>query len=99
MTMSISWQPEIGDPTWIGWITVVAYGISAWLATRTGRHVRYRAAVPPQDSEALWFAFPALLVFLGLNKQIDLQTLFFQVERQIALAKNWYEHRRLLQFI
>ena len=28
------WKPEIGDPTFMGWFTVVAYAVAALLAVR-----------------------------------------------------------------
>ena len=30
----LRWRPEIGDPSFMGWFTVVAYGIVALLAAR-----------------------------------------------------------------
>jgi hypothetical protein len=37
------------------------------------------------------------LVFLGFNKQLDLQTLLTLTGRRIAIAQGWYENRRIVQ--
>jgi hypothetical protein len=31
------WEPGIGDPTFVGWVTVVAYVIAAYLCWRAAR--------------------------------------------------------------
>jgi uncharacterized membrane protein len=46
-----------------------------------------------------WFLFAAALLLLGLNKQLDLQTLFLQTGREIALASGWYGERRCLRTV
>ena len=46
-----------------------------------------------------WFALCGLLVFLGFNKQLDLQTCFTQVGRDMAHSEGWYENRRIVQLI
>jgi hypothetical protein len=86
------WELGIGDPSPMGWITVGAYGLAAVLAWRNAQAAQ-RSAVP----STFWFAVLALMVFLGLNKQLDLQTWFGQTGRDMALAQGWYEHRRYVQ--
>jgi hypothetical protein len=46
-----------------------------------------------------WFALCGVLVFLGINKQLDLQSCFTQVGREMAHSEGWYENRRIVQFI
>ena len=38
-----------------------------------------------------------LVCALGVNKQLDLQTLFTQLARDLAMAQGWYEERRRYQ--
>jgi len=86
------WHVGIGDPTPVGWITVAAYALAAWLAWRNVGAAR-RTAVP----ESFWIALTGLMIALGLNKQLDLQTWFAQAGRDMALEQGWYEQRRVVQ--
>lgn len=88
------WQPSIGDPTLMGWLTVVAYATAAVLAFLSGRR-----AVDEPSLARFWRALALLLVLLGINKQLDLQTLFTQLARDLALAQGWYEDRRRYQVL
>ena len=46
-----------------------------------------------------WFALCGVMVFLGFNKQLDLQSCFTQVGRDMAKSEGWYEERRAVQGI
>jgi hypothetical protein len=46
-----------------------------------------------------WFALCATLVALGFNKQLDLQTCFTEIGRDMAHSEGWYESRRIIQAI
>lgn len=81
----------IGDPTAMGWVTVAAYATAALLSLRCAR----RAADPVEFR--FWAALFVALVLLGINKQLDLQSLFTQTGRDMAIAGGWYEDRRLMQ--
>ena len=89
------WAPGIGDPTVIGWVTVVAYFAAAWLSWRAARHS------PRLDGRSgprvFWTLFTVALVLLGINKQLDLQTWFTLFFKQVALHEGWYERRRPVQ--
>jgi hypothetical protein len=52
-----------------------------------------------KDAPALWIVFSGALLLLGLNKQLDLQTLGLKLLRQVAQAQGWFPHRRLAQGI
>lgn len=82
------WHPGIGDPTPVGWITVVAYGLSAALCWRCARRL---------PAPVFWWGITAALLFLGLNKQLDLQTWFTQLGRDLAKRDGWYEQRHHYQ--
>ena len=89
------WEPEIGDPTFIGWFTVVAYLVAAllcWANAIRSRRVNRRAYV-------FWLWFSVFMVALGINKQLDLQSLFTVVFKQFAKTTGWYEDRRIFQAI
>lgn len=99
MMANITWRPGIGDPTWIGWITVAAYLISTIFCVQAGRHTRRHAREMQSESSQLWFSFAAGLFLLGINKQLDLQTAFIELGGQLALGQGWYQQRRLAQII
>src|ERR1041385_1829152 len=99
MVARITWTPSIGDPTWIGWVTVVAYGIAVLLCVRAGMRARQLGVKGRDDSPEVWFVFAAVLFFLGINKQLDLQTLLIQAGREVALAESWYQFRRPVQLV
>ena len=88
------WRLGIGDPTVMGWFTVLAYfaaGFLCWRAAKKGLHttkVRW-----------FWMALAGLLIFLGINKQLDLQTAFTFMAKDFAKATGWYENRRIVQGI
>jgi hypothetical protein len=86
------WHPGIGDPSAIGWITVLAYVVAALLCA--GAHRCEAETRPPRF---FWLAVATLLVLLGINKQLDLQSLLTQVMRDRAKAHGWYERRREFQ--
>ena len=103
------WHPGIGDPTIMGWVTVVAYFTAAYLcfsAYRTScfgmQALREVAPLEAQHQRALsrfWLGLCALLLLLGVNKQLDLQSLFTEVLRDMAHAQGWYGERRRYQFV
>ena len=46
-----------------------------------------------------WFVLCGMMVFLGFNKQLDLQTCFTQVGRDLARSEGWYQERRVVQLL
>lgn len=92
------WRPGIGDPTVMGWVTVAGYLLGAVLCTRASAKVSRGA--PWQNREGrLWLFLALALGFLGINKQLDLQTWFTLTAKQIAIAQGWYEQRRVVQVL
>ena len=93
----IGWHPGIGDPTIMGWVTVVAYFVAAYLAfdvfKRRNKIFRQR-----RESQArLWAGIALLLLALGINKQLDLQSFFTAYARFVFLEMGVYGSRRLYQ--
>lgn len=94
--MEIEWEPGIGDPTAWGWITVAAYAIAAaygwkaaYVAQISGRHWK--------TESAFWLGVTLIMIALGINKQLDLQSLLTEVMRSFAKESGWYARRRTAQ--
>jgi hypothetical protein len=93
------WQ-RVGDPTIIGWTITIAYFIAAFLCWRTGRIERENnLGTRNSHSYFLWFGLLILLILLGINKQLDLQTLLTSLGREISMTQGWYGKRREVQFV
>jgi hypothetical protein len=76
------------DPSGLAWFIVAGYftgALAAFAASRSGNEARF------------WLGVSLLLVLLGLNKELDLQSLLTETGRNLAHAIGIYEHRRLLQ--
>jgi hypothetical protein len=95
---SFQWQPHIGDPTLLGWLTVVAYllaaiacTVCAWRADAIfeGEHV--------WQHRLIWGGMAVGLLFLGINKQLDLQTWFTAVIKTTARQYGLYDLGRQAQ--
>ena len=90
------WQPHWDNPDWRGW--------TVWRHTREPRPVCARAALARGQNGAggkascvIWRLLALGLLFLGINKQLDLQTLLIDLGRQAALAGGWSGERRRVQ--
>ncbi len=93
----LRWRPGIGDPSAMGWATVAFYFAAAGLA---GVVVARSAGFPARTRRAerlFWIALCALLIALGVNKQLDLQSLLTAIGRCSAQAGGWYAERRQAQ--
>lgn len=82
----------------MGWFTVAAYvaaaGLSAAAAGRTGD----RASLVDRERR-FWLALSMILLILGINKQLDLQSLVTEVGSAAARAEGWYGQRRQYQLV
>lgn len=88
------WVPSIGDPTIIGWIIVFAYFITAFICFNASTVSEHKNSI-----KKFWLFLTFILVALGFNKQLDLQTLLTHIGRDVAIYQGWYEHRRIIQLI
>lgn len=86
------WSPGIGDPSAVGWLTVVAYLLAASLSLALGV-TRDRRAV----ERAFWIVAGAGLLFLAVNKQLDLQSFLTATGRCAAKLQGWYDTRGAVQ--
>ena len=90
------WSPGIGDPTPIGWLTLLLYALGAWQCYRLAtRH----AGLLGQNEATLWWILALGLTALGINKQLDLQTALTEFARSLAYQEGWYEKRREVQVL
>ena len=87
-----NWSPGIGDPTVAGWLTVILYvvtSVSCWILARDFGSVGIERGA--------WRSISVLFLFLGINKQLDLQTALTEAGRYLAHYQGWYEQRQLVQ--
>jgi hypothetical protein len=96
-TVDDAWRLGIGDPTPIGWATVAAYFAAAWGCARAGWREPHHDGSPRAKHSTFWLALAALMLALGINKQLDLQTLVTQVGRRIIVSSGLYAQRRVYQ--
>lgn len=90
------WSPGIGDPTVMGWLTVVLYTLGAWYSYRVA--TTHSNLLRPGEG-ALWWIFVYGLLALGINKQLDLQSALTEIGRILASQQGWYEKRREVQIL
>ncbi len=106
----IYWRPRIGDASFMGWLTVAAYGLTAILCLmaalkqNSGLGGSKAVNVTAADDKGtrlqrrLWLGITAVMFLLCLNKQLDLQSLLTNIGRIVANRGGWYEQRRTVQF-
>jgi hypothetical protein len=94
LLLRIKWRPGIGDATFMGWLTVAAYALAAFLAWRAWKK-------PANDAKRskVWLWVAMVMAALCVNKQFDLQSLFTDLGREVANMGGWYGKRRGVQKI
>jgi hypothetical protein len=94
------WRLRIGDPTVIGWIITIAYFLTFILCLWAGISARKRETQnDTPENKGLLIGIAILLLLLGINKQLDLQTLLAIIGRKLAEAQGWYNIRRFIQMV
>ncbi|EKE43154.1 isopropylmalate isomerase large subunit [Oceaniovalibus guishaninsula JLT2003] len=87
-----SWSPGIGDPNLAGWAIVGAYLGAAFLS------LRLAIGRDGHTAERIFWAVAGVgLLFLAVNKQLDLQSFLTAVGRCAAKQQGWYDMRRAVQ--
>jgi hypothetical protein len=95
----INWQISIGDPTFLGWLTVIAYFYSVLLAFKIAFYAEnIFASEFIKKQKSFWLILGLVMLFLGINKQLDLHTLLTAIGKYYAHQDGWYQHRREIQF-
>lgn len=90
------WSPGLGDNHLVGWVTVFVYAIAAVGCILAASRGRFPAETIRRE-RLFWWMASALLFFLAVNKQLDLQSLLTAAGRCIALEQGWYDDRRTIQ--
>jgi hypothetical protein len=91
-----SWSPGIGDPTVLGWVTVLAYAAAFALSVVVSHRALEKSEAPERW---FWRALAVGLLVLGINKQLDLQSAFTELGRAWAYRSGVYEQRREYQLV
>ena len=95
---SIGWSFHVGDPYLMGWVIFTAYIIVSLLCLFVGVSTRkLERGHEKKKTIILWLGLSVFMVLLGINKQLDLQTLFFSIGRLIARSQGWFDKRREVQ--
>ena len=97
MLAAITWRPRIGDPTLMDWCITGGYLAASVICFVVARREGVAKPEANRSSMRFWLALAAMMLALGLNKQLDLQTLLTQMGREIARSGGWYGERRVIQ--
>jgi hypothetical protein len=82
------WHLRAGDPTVSGWTITGLYLV---VAIACAVHA---AAMPGTRHRKAWSMLALVLLLLGINKQLDLQTDFNAFGRMFLLSQGWYVFRQ-----
>ncbi|WP_226660920.1 hypothetical protein [Microbulbifer aggregans] len=93
----IRWEPGIGDPTVMGWLTVVAYFVTFVLGLFVVMRSDWLFQGRRDKQKRLWMLITVAMLFLGFNKQLDLQSLFTDIFRVLFREADLYDNRRSFQ--
>ena len=85
---------HVGDPTIMAWVVVAAY-----FAAAIGCFLKAKAPNGFGNNYSFWLYLAATLLFLGINKQLDLQSWLTETLRDSAKNHGWYAYRSQLQVI
>ena len=82
----------------MGWVTVAAYFLTALIALRLVLNSRrwFPADIYPAQRR-FWLVVFLLMLALGINKQLDLQSLITEMGRYYAARDGWLEYKRYVQ--
>ncbi|MCB8977287.1 MAG: hypothetical protein H6657_07680 [Ardenticatenaceae bacterium] len=86
--IQIGWRPGIGDPTFMGWLTVFTYllaSITCWLRSRTA------ISDDVQRERRFWQSLAVVLLLLGINKQLNFLSFFTSLSRTLAWQQEWWQ--------
>lgn len=92
------WSPGLGDNNLMGWLTVTVYLMAAVTSALVAR-VPVGAGALSGRERTFWGIAAGLMLFLAVNKQLDLQSLVTMVGRCHAQLAGWYDMRRTVQLV
>jgi hypothetical protein len=93
----LTWRPTIGDPSFMGWFTVAAYGFGVALAVLASSRYGVSNGKIHTREKWVWLGVSGVMAILCVNKQFDLQSLLTDIGRVLSRHQGWYEQRRGLQ--
>lgn len=91
----MQWSPGLGDNTFMGWLTVGVY-LLATIASVAALRAMGADALSRRE-RLFWAISAAVMLFLAVNKQLDLQSLVTMIGRCHAQLAGWYNDRRAVQ--
>ncbi len=94
----LSWPLRLGDPTFVGYLTVMLYFLTAYFCYILARRSKSKSLEDLREKR-LWLALAVLFCLLGLNKQLDFHSTLTQYGRAMSIAQGWYGQRRLVQLV
>ena len=89
------WSPGLGDNHPMGWVTVLVYLLAAVASIRAARALPGAGA--DRRERLFWAISAGLMLFLAVNKQLDLQSLMTMIGRCNSQLEGWYDARRMVQ--
>lgn len=87
-----------GDLTFLGWTTALAYGAGSFFCVRAAI-VSQQAGGRCPGKEPPWWILACILLSLGLNKLLNLQTVLINLGRTISRTQGWDAHQRAVQAV
>jgi hypothetical protein len=95
LSMTIgSWNPGIGDPSFMGWLTVSSYYFAALLCFLK----MISKKLPLEKKEWHFWGFICFaLIVLGFIKHFNLLSALTETGRIFARSNGWIEQRRIIQ--
>ena len=92
------WRDKRGDPTVVGWAITLGYVLVAGLCLYCTGLFDSRRSVPiSQMYTWFWWLMVAVLIALGINKQLDVQLLLADIGRSYTKYHGWYRQRMPVQ--
>jgi len=87
------WKDHRGDSSLIGWtITLFYFFCFCCLSVLV-----FKVSIPHTSDKVFWFTVTGIILFLAINKQLDLQMLVTDIARLVAKDYQVYEIRKPFQ--
>ncbi len=91
-----NWSPSFHDNFFLGWVITGSYFACAIMAAVFATFLNQMEEKKPFH---FWLLISIIMIGLGINKQLDVQTLLTEVGRQLSYTQEWYEMRRIVQLL
>ncbi|MCH2208677.1 MAG: hypothetical protein MK132_22790 [Lentisphaerales bacterium] len=92
-SVEFRWSLQVGDPTVSGWLITAAYIFVGLMSFK----VFSGSKGYDLQEYKVWFYLALMFFGLGMNKQLDLQTIISDVGRWVATRLNLMEYRHLFK--